>query len=52
MRFFLNNIAFIRRIIVVILLAAIIVLLLVTRCSSIRMRMLSEVYACELSEFK
>lgn len=45
MRFFLNNIGFIRRIIIIVLLTAIIVLLLAVRCSSTRIRMLSEVYA-------
>lgn len=52
MRFFLNNIAFIRRIMIIVLMAAIIVLLLATRCSNSRMRFLSEVYAYELLECK
>jgi hypothetical protein len=52
MRFFLNNIAFIRRVIIIVLIAVIVLLLLATRCSNSRMRFLSEVYAYELLEYK
>jgi len=48
MKFFLNNIAFIRRLIIIILIAIIIVLLIANRCSLSRIRIFGNIQIIEL----
>ncbi|MGB4440135.1 MAG: hypothetical protein WBJ13_13150 [Sedimentibacter sp.] len=48
MKFFLDNIAFIRRLIIIILIAIIIVLLMASRCSSSRIRMFGNIQTIEV----
>jgi len=48
MKFFLNNIAFIRRLIIIILVVIIIFLLIASRCSIKRLRMYGNIQTVEI----
>ena len=48
MKFFLNNIVFIRRLIIIVIVVIIIIMLIASRCSATRIRMLGNLQIVEI----